>query len=600
MGAPEPRGRDARGASCSASRARAPTPPAITTRGHARRRRLAGQRPEGVDQRRPVLDRGLRHGAHRPRRAEARGHHDDGDRHDAADGVDVRPLREITGETLFNEVFFDDVFVPDDDVVGEVGQRLGGRPGDARQRAGVASAEAERARRSCVASDLVPLATLRRRRTPAIAGALGALLAEDHAMRALNLRAVTRAVAGGASGRGGQRDQAPVRGARASGSPALGDAARRPGRGWPAPNRQVSRQRSVQPLPDHRRRHVRDRPQPDRRTHSRMPRDPIREVTGDEGSMTDDVTRPARRVLHVCYCCADLDASTAFFVDNFGMRNFMGTPAGESDGAILGFDRPIISPTQFVYDARADRARARRSRCRAGSNPHSRARPSTTRRGVGIQALGLAVPDLATATDRLVGSGCEVRGTGVSPFDGASWTTVRDPTGVLLDVVEDPTGAGRRVADAAPARRLHRPRGIAASGTRDSDSRRSATRPSRTPRSSTARSRTPSARVRTPRRFGSGCRTSRSKRCCSSGDRLRRTAAMSPSRTTPGSTGPRSGSTTRAASYAAMSAAGWVFEREPTSILLTGTPVPEMWISFLADPDGVALELVERPRSAFR
>ena len=37
-----------------------------------------------------------------------------------ADGVTVRPLREITGETLFNEVFFDDVFVADDDVVGEV------------------------------------------------------------------------------------------------------------------------------------------------------------------------------------------------------------------------------------------------------------------------------------------------------------------------------------------------------------------------------------------------------------------------------------------------------------------------------------------------
>ena len=37
-------------------------------------------------------------------------------------GIDIRPLREITGDALFNEVFFDDVFVPDERVLGEVGQ----------------------------------------------------------------------------------------------------------------------------------------------------------------------------------------------------------------------------------------------------------------------------------------------------------------------------------------------------------------------------------------------------------------------------------------------------------------------------------------------
>ena len=33
-------------------------------------------------------------------------------------GIDVRPLRELTGQEMFNEVFFDDVFVPEDCLVG--------------------------------------------------------------------------------------------------------------------------------------------------------------------------------------------------------------------------------------------------------------------------------------------------------------------------------------------------------------------------------------------------------------------------------------------------------------------------------------------------
>ena len=40
----------------------------------------------------------------------------------AADGVTVRPIRQLDGEPGFAEVFFDDVFVPDDHVLGGVGE----------------------------------------------------------------------------------------------------------------------------------------------------------------------------------------------------------------------------------------------------------------------------------------------------------------------------------------------------------------------------------------------------------------------------------------------------------------------------------------------
>ena len=50
-------------------------------------------------------------------------------------GVEVRPLRMITGNSDFNEVFFNDVFVPDDDVVGTPERRLDGGPIHPGQRA---------------------------------------------------------------------------------------------------------------------------------------------------------------------------------------------------------------------------------------------------------------------------------------------------------------------------------------------------------------------------------------------------------------------------------------------------------------------------------
>jgi alkylation response protein AidB-like acyl-CoA dehydrogenase len=117
-----------------------------------------------------------------------------------APGVTVRPLREITGEALFNEVFLDDVFVPDDDVVGEVGQgwavaratlgnervSIGGNVG------GVLGTVA--------AEDLAELAARHGTDDVDARRAVARLLAEARAMAMLNLRHVTRSIVGAGPG----------------------------------------------------------------------------------------------------------------------------------------------------------------------------------------------------------------------------------------------------------------------------------------------------------------------------------------------------------------------------------------------------------------
>ena len=107
------------GASCSASRARAPTPPASAP---ARTKVDGGWLVNG--------QKVWTSGAAYCNRGFATVRTDpDKPKHDGitmmvidlhASGVDIRPLREASGGELFCEVFFDDVFVADEDVVGPV------------------------------------------------------------------------------------------------------------------------------------------------------------------------------------------------------------------------------------------------------------------------------------------------------------------------------------------------------------------------------------------------------------------------------------------------------------------------------------------------
>ncbi|HWF21105.1 MAG TPA: acyl-CoA dehydrogenase [Acidimicrobiales bacterium] len=115
-----------------------------------------------------------------------------------AEGVTVRPLRMVTGNAEFNEVFFDDVFVPDDDVVGTVD----GGWTVARATLGnesVSIGGGQGAMSLPVEAFIAPL-DAHPERLPGGAGRVGRAIASSQAMDLLNLRSAHRAVAGGDPG----------------------------------------------------------------------------------------------------------------------------------------------------------------------------------------------------------------------------------------------------------------------------------------------------------------------------------------------------------------------------------------------------------------
>jgi alkylation response protein AidB-like acyl-CoA dehydrogenase len=112
-----------------------------------------------------------------------------------APGIDVRPLKELTGAEMFNEVFFDGAFVPDDCVVGEVNHGWeAGRTTLANERVSMGSGSSF----GPGVESILELANRRRRYE--LDTELGPLLAEAHAIAVMALRTTLRALAGAKPG----------------------------------------------------------------------------------------------------------------------------------------------------------------------------------------------------------------------------------------------------------------------------------------------------------------------------------------------------------------------------------------------------------------
>ncbi len=117
-------------------------------------------------------------------------------------GIDIRPLREMTGLEMFNEVFLDDVFVPDDCVIGEVD---GGWP---LARTTLANERVSMGSGSSFGGGIEALLGLVGERLEhkqldadaLLLDQLGGLVAEAHSVAVLGLRSTQRSVSGAKPG----------------------------------------------------------------------------------------------------------------------------------------------------------------------------------------------------------------------------------------------------------------------------------------------------------------------------------------------------------------------------------------------------------------
>ena len=115
-----------------------------------------------------------------------------------AHGVEVRPLKMTNGGSEFNEVFFDDVFVPDDDVVGPVdGGWTVARATLGNESVSIGGGDGGM---SLPPAFLVPPFDAHPERVVGGAERIGRYIADHQAMTLLNLRSANRAVVGGEPG----------------------------------------------------------------------------------------------------------------------------------------------------------------------------------------------------------------------------------------------------------------------------------------------------------------------------------------------------------------------------------------------------------------
>ena len=301
-------------------------------------------------------------------------------------------------------------------------------------------------------------------------------------------------------------------------------------------------------------------------------------------------TTQVNRFLHVNHNCTSIPASRTLYTTLFGLREVMYSESKDADGSLMDMPGILDSAVSFLYDRRG----ARRSPslelvewgARPGLTPHRYEQPNE----VGMQAISYTVPSFAALRTALAGEGLA---TGSVTFGDTTGLLFTDPDGVAVEVYEDSASAHARsrhlrltVSDLDRSRGWYEAIGLVASSTAQHSVVWSA------PGAATVAGTVRTARMQIPGDDSYWIELTQWLDPASHGTPKPGAADQGLFRMAIGVEDTRE-------SRAALIAAGWPYVGEPKCHVLENTPLPDLWITFTKDPDGITVELVQRPVSTY-
>jgi catechol 2,3-dioxygenase-like lactoylglutathione lyase family enzyme len=284
-----------------------------------------------------------------------------------------------------------------------------------------------------------------------------------------------------------------------------------------------------------------------------------------------------------------------FYVNVLDMKEVMRNPLHPSDGSLLGIDGEIVSGAAFVYDKRGPRTSASLE-VQEWVSPKMIGTPITDASRVGMQAVGFGVPDIESMIERMVAAGSRLVSRSSAPWV-KNWANLIDPFGTQVDLMQDetiPVGESRlrhlriTVTNIEDSLSWYHGMGfldVAEYALDDGDFVGLKAADGSAAIGRAHRMKLPDEAAEIVLTDWSNPNSHGLHPADANHAGLFRTAV---------------GVDDTVASYERFVTEGWKFEREPRQVELEGTAVPDMWICFLNDPDGVPFEFVQRPRSAFR